>query len=90
MKRIIKCIIFIIIFLIIIAILSKIFIPKNNTLEAGIGKRKQPASGILTDRYLAADGIENVISVLEQLEEHTISGLQFIELDALKMKMNIF
>ena len=57
MKRIIKCIIFIIIFLIIIAILSKIFIPKNNTLEAGIGKRKQPASGILTEP-------ENTIDVL--------------------------
>ena len=57
MKRIIKCIIFVAIFLIIIAILSKIFIPKNNTLEAGIGKRKQPASGILTEP-------ENTIDVL--------------------------
>ena len=57
MKRIIKCIIFIIIFLIIIAILSKIFIPKNNTLEAGLGKRKLTASGIYTEP-------ENTIDVL--------------------------
>ncbi len=57
MKRIIKCIIFIAIFLIILAILSKIFIPKNNTLEAGLGKRKQPASGIFTEP-------ENTIDVL--------------------------
>ena len=57
MKRIIKCIIFIIIFLIILVILSKIFIPKNNTLEAGLGKRKLTASGIYTEP-------ENTIDVL--------------------------
>ena len=57
MKRIIKCIIFLLIFLIILMILSKILIPKNNTLEAGLGKRKQPASGIFTEP-------ENTIDVL--------------------------
>ena len=57
MKRIIKCIIFIAIFLIILEILSKIFIPKNNTLEAGLGKRKLTASGIYTEP-------ENTIDVL--------------------------
>lgn len=41
----------------ILFILSKVFIPKNNTLEAGIGKRKQPASGIFTEP-------ENTIDVL--------------------------
>jgi len=54
----------------------------SGKIGIGWGETGGEASGILTDRYLAADGIENVISVLEQLEEHTISGLQFIELDA--------
>ena len=45
------------ILLVILCLLSKVFIPKNNTLEAGIGKRKQPASGILTEP-------ENTIDVL--------------------------
>lgn len=57
MKRTIKCIVFVAIFLIILTVLSKIFIPKNNTLEAGIGKRKQLASGIYTEP-------ENTIDVL--------------------------
>lgn len=57
MKRTIKCIVFLGILLVILCLLSKVFIPKNNTLEAGIGKRKQPASGILTEP-------ENTIDVL--------------------------
>ncbi len=57
MKRTIKCIVFVAIFLIILAVLSKIFVPKNNTLEAGIGKRKQLATGIYTEP-------ENTIDVL--------------------------
>jgi iron only hydrogenase large subunit-like protein len=40
------------------------------------------ASGLLIDSYLAADGIENVISVLEDLEDEKISHLDFIELNA--------
>jgi iron only hydrogenase large subunit-like protein len=40
------------------------------------------ASGLLTDNYLAADGIENVIQVLEDLEDEKISHLDFIELNA--------
>lgn len=40
------------------------------------------ASGLLLDNYLAADGIENVINVLEDLEDQKISHLQFIELNA--------
>ena len=57
MKRTIKCIVFLSILFAILFILSKVFIPKNNTLEAGIGKRKQPASGIFTEP-------ENTIDVL--------------------------
>lgn len=40
------------------------------------------ASGLLVDNYLAADGIENVIKVLEDLEDQKISNLEFIELNA--------
>ena len=40
------------------------------------------AGGLFTDKYLAADGIENVIRVLEDLEDQKISDLEFIELNA--------
>lgn len=40
------------------------------------------AGGLLTDSYLAADGIENVIRVLEDLEDQKFSNLEFIELNA--------
>ncbi|MDF2586674.1 MAG: Fe-S cluster domain protein [Anaerocolumna sp.] len=40
------------------------------------------AGGLLTDSYLAADGIENVIRVLEDLEDQKFSQLEFIELNA--------
>jgi len=37
---------------------------------------------LLKEKYLAADGIDNVIRVLEELEDEKISGLEFIELNA--------
>ncbi len=40
------------------------------------------ASALLTDNYLAADGIENVIRVLEDLEDEKLGNLDFIELNA--------
>lgn len=40
------------------------------------------ASGLLIDSYLAADGIENVIRVLEDLEDQKFEKLEFIELNA--------
>ncbi len=40
------------------------------------------ASALFNDKYLAADGIENVNRVLEQLDNGNISGLEFIELNA--------
>ncbi len=38
--------------------------------------------GLLTDSYIAADGIENVIRVLEDLEDSKINNVDFIELDS--------
>lgn len=40
------------------------------------------AAAMLGDRYLAADGIENVIRVLEELEDDHIRDVEFIELNA--------
>ena len=40
------------------------------------------ATALLNDEYLAADGIENVIDVLEQIENGNIPPVTFIELDA--------
>ena len=40
------------------------------------------AAAMLGDKYLAADGIENVIRVLEELEGEHIRGVDFIELNA--------
>jgi iron only hydrogenase large subunit-like protein len=40
------------------------------------------AGGLLSESYLAADGIENVIRVLEDLEDQKFTKLEFIELNA--------
>lgn len=40
------------------------------------------ASAIMNDRYLAADGIENVINILDKIENGNIPQLEFVELNA--------
>ena len=40
------------------------------------------SAALLNDNYLAADGIENVIRVLEDLEDEKFENLDFIELNA--------
>lgn len=40
------------------------------------------SSALLKEKYLAADGIENVIRVLEDLEDEKYRDLDFVELDA--------
>ena len=40
------------------------------------------SSALLSENYLAADGIENVIRVLENLEDDKLGDLDFIELNA--------
>lgn len=42
----------------------------------------ESAGLVSTDEYLAADGIENVIRVLEDLEDEKYPGVEFVELDA--------
>ncbi len=40
------------------------------------------SSAIFNDKYLAADGIENVMRVLDQIENGNIPNLEFVELNA--------
>ncbi len=40
------------------------------------------SSALFNDKYLAADGIENVIKVLDEIDNGNISGLEFVELNA--------
>ena len=40
------------------------------------------ASALMNDSYLAADGIENVIRVLDQIENGNIAQLEYVELNA--------
>ena len=40
------------------------------------------STAIFNERYLAADGIENVISVLDKIENGSFPSLEFIELNA--------
>lgn len=46
------------------------------------GRSGGEASGLFSENYLAADGIENVIQVLEDLEDEKFNNLQFVELNA--------
>ncbi len=46
------------------------------------GNSSGEASGLINDNYLAADGIENVIRVLEDLEDEKFQNVDFIELNA--------
>ena len=56
----------------------------NNSGRIGIGWGSSggEASATLKDNYLAADGIENVMRVLEDLEDEKLHGLDFVELNA--------
>ncbi len=44
--------------------------------------RSGEATGLLMDNYMAADGMENIIRVLEELEDQKYHGLDFVELNA--------
>lgn len=46
------------------------------------GSSSGECSGLINDNYLAADGIENVIGVLEDLEDEKFRDVDFIELNA--------
>ena len=46
------------------------------------GRSGGEASGLFTEDYLAADGIENVIRDLEDMEDQKFTNLKFVELNA--------
>lgn len=54
----------------------------SGKIGIGWGGTGGEAGGLITDSYLAADGIENVIRVLEDLEDEKFGQLEFIELNA--------
>lgn len=55
----------------------------SGKIGVGWGISGGEAAGMIMDSYLAADGIENVIQVLEDLEDEKFtSNLQFIELNS--------
>ncbi|MFV0341742.1 MAG: [Fe-Fe] hydrogenase large subunit C-terminal domain-containing protein [Anaerocolumna sp.] len=54
----------------------------SGKIGIGWGGTGGEAGGLLIDSYLAADGIENVIRVLEDLEDQKFTDLEFIELNA--------
>lgn len=56
--------------------------PTAGRIGVGWASSGGESEGILTDSYLAADGIDNVIRVLEALEDKKYRDLEFIELRA--------
>lgn len=57
--------------------------PQTGRIGLGWGESGGESAGLLsTDSYLAADGIENVMRVLEDLEDEKYPNLEFVELGA--------
>lgn len=57
-------------------------ISKSGRIGIGWGSSGGEAGALLSDNYLAADGIDNVIRVLDDLEDRKLEQLEFIELNA--------
>ncbi len=57
-------------------------ISKSGVVGVGWASSGGESSAIFDDKYLAADGIENVIRVLDQIEDGCFPSLEFIELNA--------
>ena len=58
--------------------------PLSHSGRIGIGWSNAggEVGGLLVDNYLAADGIVNILRVLEELEDEKLHGLTFVELNA--------
>lgn len=77
--------------------ISEVYFSLISAMDAGRAPEHSSASGMIgvgwastggessalfNEKYLAADGIENVIVVLDHLEDESLSELEFIELNA--------
>ena len=60
--------------------------PEANSEAGNVGLGWSSTGGeavaLMNDKYLAADGIDNVIKVLDDLESGTVSDINFVELNA--------
>lgn len=69
-----------------IGVMNKIDMPESLSKSGIVGiswaNSGGESAGLLKDKYLAADGIENVIKVLEEIEDEKLNNLDFIELNA--------
>ena len=57
-------------------------IAKSGIIGIGWATSGGEAAAMLGDKYLAADGVANIIRVLEELEDEHIRDVEFIELNA--------
>lgn len=69
-----------------VSAMNKVDVPESisNTGLIGISWASSggESSALFNDKYLAADGIENVIQVLDELENEKMTDMEFIELNA--------
>lgn len=57
-------------------------VSKSGMIGVGWASTGGEASAIFNDKYLAADGIENVMRVLDEIDNGALPDLEFIELNA--------
>ncbi len=66
--------------------MNKIKVPEKSTEAGNIGVGWATAGGestaVFNEKYLAADGIENIIKVLDHIENSDFPELEFVELNA--------
>ena len=69
-----------------VSVMNKIDVPKSLSKTGIIGISWAGTGGeaksLFNDKYLAADGIENVIKVLDQIDNENFSDITFVELGA--------
>ncbi|MEG1520676.1 MAG: [Fe-Fe] hydrogenase large subunit C-terminal domain-containing protein, partial [Clostridia bacterium] len=69
-----------------ISVMNKIDVPerlvKSGIVGIGWASSGGEAAGTLHEKYLAADGIENCMSILKELEDGKLNDIDFVELNA--------
>ncbi len=64
------------------SITSPDMLSRSGVLGIGWATSGGESAGLLEEKYLAADGIDQVMEVLEELEDEKLRDLEFIELNA--------